>query len=437
MKKLEVFGFVVSIAISVYLYREVKELTEILTKEKSLSSKSSVATNDRTRIKNTKTKKGKGLARLQGFRVGHVQDVDVGHGQKLRLITKALKPLVFEVPNFLNNKEINFMLDKAIKQSLENSEVRSGLQKSPEFKRSEGRGKAAEPLARFDYWDTNKDGYIGIEECMKAAAKYNGQLAPVEDDIRKMFETIETSAFDDEVISEEEWNQLDTIVIQDQFNYWAVYDPRFRIRFSEQTWLHWHLDETGVLNGIRERVTKLTRLPREIVYGGEPIQVAHYLPRGHYNAHYDSETHLRTDVPCCHQYKNGQSDGTGQCRICRYITIMTYMNDVEEGGETAFVSADNSTFDKDRDHDKLNLSKYCKEASLYVKPKKGTAVFWYNHHIDANTGWLGDMDSHGLHGGCDVIRGEKWISNVWLPAPYEDGFDTPSVYLRDDFEKYQ
>ena len=56
-----------------------------------------------------------------------------------------------------------------------------------------------------------------------------------------------------EVISEEEWNQLDTIVIQDQFNYWAVYDPRFRIRFSEQTWLHWHLDETGVLNGIRER----------------------------------------------------------------------------------------------------------------------------------------------------------------------------------------
>ena len=31
----------------------------------------------------------------------------------------------------------------------------------------------------------------------------------------------------------------------------------------------------------------------------------------------------------------------------RYITIMTYMNDVEEGGETAFVNADNSTFDKD------------------------------------------------------------------------------------------
>ena len=64
-------------------------------------------------------------------------------------------------------------------------------------------------------------------------------------------------------------------------------------------------------------------------------------------------------------------------------------------------------------------------------------MFWYNHHIDANTGWLGDMDSHGLHGGCDVIRGEKWISNVWLPAPYEQDCEIPSVYLRDDFEKYK
>ena len=27
-----------------------------------------------------------------------------------------------------------------------------------------GRGKAAEPLARFDFWDINKDGHIGIEE---------------------------------------------------------------------------------------------------------------------------------------------------------------------------------------------------------------------------------------------------------------------------------
>ena len=76
----------------------------------------------------------------------------------------------------------------------------------------------------------------------------------------------------------------------------------------------------------------------------------------------------------------------------------------------------------------INLSHHCKDASLVVTPKKGTAIFWYNHHVDANNGWLGEMDNYGLHGGCDVIRGEKWISNIWLTAPYEKDKDQRSVY---------
>jgi len=31
--------------------------------------------------------------------------------------------------------------------------------------------------------------------------------------------------------------------------------------------------------------------------------------------------------------------------LCRFITLMTYLNDVEEGGETAFPAADNATYD--------------------------------------------------------------------------------------------
>ena len=56
-----------------------------------------------------------------------------------------------------------------------------------------------------------------------------------------------------ELISEEEWNDLDTIQFEDQFNYWNLEDPRFMARFSEQTWLKWNEDETGVLNDLRER----------------------------------------------------------------------------------------------------------------------------------------------------------------------------------------
>ena len=83
----------------------------------------------------------------------------------------------------------------------------------------------------------------------------------------------------------------------------------------------------------------------------------------------------------------------------------------------------------------LNLSEHCKEANLVVSPKKGTAVFWYNHLLETNSEWLGALDEYSLHGGCDVIKGEKWISNIWLPAPYEKAKDIPSVYLVDGYFK--
>ena len=61
-----------------------------------------------------------------------------------------------------------------------------------------------------------------------------------------------------------------------------------------------------------------------------------------------------------------------------------------------------------------NLSAYCPKANLRVEPKRGTAIMWYNHVIDQSTGWLSDVDLMSYHGGCDVIRGHKWIVNNWI-----------------------
>lgn len=54
-----------------------------------------------------------------------------------------------------------------------------------------------------------------------------------------------------------------------------------------------------------------------------------------------------------------------------------------------------------------------------VRPKKGTAVMWYNHMISNVTGLLGPQDMRSLHGGCDVLEGYKWIANNWINAPFE------------------
>lgn len=124
------------------------------------------------------------------------------------------------------------------------------------------------------------------------------------------------------------------------------------------------------------------------------------------------------------------------CKICRFITILYYLNDVEEGGQTAFPVADEPDYDHEkfrmREKDDLyNLSNFCHNASLVVQAKKGRAIMWYNHDTDEN-GWLGKMDYYGLHGGCDIVKGNKWIANNWLVAPPSDLAHIDSLYLNFD-----
>lgn len=79
--------------------------------------------------------------------------------------------------------------------------------------------------------------------------------------------------------------------------------------------------------------------------------------------------------------------------------------------------------------DYFNLSHNCHVGNLLIKPRKGTAIMWYNHFMDEDSGWLGKMDEYSLHGGCDILKGEKWIANNWITAPYKDGAHIPSSWL--------
>jgi len=85
--------------------------------------------------------------------------------------------------------------------------------------------------------------------------------------------------------------------------------------------------------------------------------------------------------------------------------------------------------------DKFNLSHHCHLSNLVQTPRRGTAVMWYNHHVDPRTGWLGDIDLMSVHGGCDVVRGEKWVANMWITAPYDNWKGFPSAYL--NWEEYR
>ena len=63
-----------------------------------------------------------------------------------------------------------------------------------------------------------------------------------------------------------------------------------------------------------------------------------------------------------------------------------------------------------------NLARNCQKSRVVVKPEKGKAILWYNHHVRKKSGWLGQVDFRSYHGGCNVLKGQKWIANNWINA---------------------
>ncbi|XP_065064787.1 transmembrane prolyl 4-hydroxylase-like isoform X2 [Rhopilema esculentum] len=346
------------------------------------------------------------------------------------MITKALRPRLFEIPDFLTEDECEHIIAMAESSGMQ----ASGLHMDEISRKSQnqvhGRSKAESNV--FYKWDKNKDGVITAEDVKKFAVDTR-YLYLEDQDIVEMFKELNITEIDDGKITEEEFETLNTDSLNEYLKNLRENHPRFRDRFSEQTWLQQGRVADPIMRKIKSRVQRLTKLSKRIIDGSEQLQVVHYNVNGHYHAHFDGQSKKQFGhLECCHFV----ADGKTECRLCRYITILYYLNDVEEGGETAFPVADSenythSDFQMRKDGDFFNLSKFCHNATSLVAPKRGKAVMWYNHHVDEH-GWLGERDDHSLHGGCDIIKGEKWVANNWITAPEVDSYHRTSLYALAD-----
>jgi prolyl 4-hydroxylase len=133
--------------------------------------------------------------------------------------------------------------------------------------------------------------------------------------------------------------------------------------------------ENELIRLMETRASEIMNLPIE---HGEGIQVLRYDVGGEYRPHFDyfPSEHKGSQV---HIKQGGQ----------RAATLIFYLNDVEEGGETVFP-----------------------EVSLKVAPLKGTAVYFSYFS-------QGMVNPLSLHGGMPVIKGEKWIATKWMrEKPY-------------------
>jgi prolyl 4-hydroxylase len=132
------------------------------------------------------------------------------------------------------------------------------------------------------------------------------------------------------------------------------------LRTSSSTFI----DETEneIVARVEKRVSQIMNIPNE---HGEGLQILNYKIGQEYKAHFDFF-----------------SSNVNNPRIS---TLVMYLNDVEQGGETYFP--------------KLNFS---------VSPQKGMAVYFEYFYENQN---LNDLT---LHGGAPVVIGDKWAATQWM-----------------------
>ncbi|OWF36049.1 transmembrane prolyl 4-hydroxylase-like [Mizuhopecten yessoensis] len=332
------------------------------------------------------------LSRLQGKQVGDVQGVVAQEGRVLKLKTVSQKPLVIEIPEFLTAEECDHFIETAHQEGLKDSVTTD----------SSGHNKDG-----FKLMDKDRDKKLSVNE-MRLTIESGMDIYPDREDILKMYADTGLDKDGDEQISAEELKDFSPADLMQYFNEFLQQQPEKHSRFSKQVWLFPDNSKDRVFDQVQDRVSRAVDLPIELIKMSD-FQVVTYGVKGHYNAHYDS-SEVNDKIPCCTRRR------TRQCRICRYMTVLFYLSDVEGGGETAFPLAGNDIVDMVRVQDEqlMNLYKKCSDANLHVTPAKGKAIIWYNHQVDPDTGWLGAMDKYTYHGGCPVTTGTKWIANFWI-----------------------
>jgi len=139
------------------------------------------------------------------------------------------------------------------------------------------------------------------------------------------------------------------------------------VRKSEQVFID--SGKCDIIDMINRRVSSLVSWPTTHT---EKIQVLKYEVCGKYEPHYDYFIGTHEEVK--------QTYGVAGNRIG---TLILYLSDVEEGGETVFPNV-----------------------YISVTPLKGAAVF-FRYPTQS-------PEEKTLHGGSPVVKGTKWIATKWF-----------------------
>tara|TARA_E500000178_G_C17037453_1_gene764283 strand:- start:5715 stop:6434 length:720 start_codon:yes stop_codon:yes gene_type:complete len=162
------------------------------------------------------------------------------------------------------------------------------------------------------------------------------------------------------------------------------------VRTSKNTWLK-NDSYKNIIDRVNNLVNKYSK-NKVNKKQFENIQVAKYNINGEYKGHYDIchplTAHSSQLQACIGDYKKYNS--------IRYATIILYLNDGFDGGETEFPLINKK-----------------------IIPKKGKALLFFNctYNEETNKNGLCDTINNSFHAGLPIKPGkinEKWIANIWI-----------------------
>jgi prolyl 4-hydroxylase len=177
-----------------------------------------------------------------------------------------------------------------------------------------------------------------------------------------------------DVLSDDECDRLIAIG-RDRVQQSSVVDPNsgneitIRERNSEGAFVNGSTD--ALVATIDRRLAELVQQPVE---NGEDLHILRYGMGGEYRPHYDYFPEEQAGSRH-HMLRGGQ----------RVATIILYLNEVEQGGDTTFP-----------------------DVGLCIHPRRGSALYF--EYVNAH----GQTDPKTLHAGTPVEKGEKWIATKWI-----------------------
>lgn len=171
---------------------------------------------------------------------------------------------------------------------------------------------------------------------------------------------------------------------------------------------------------IQRRAFALARIPfKKNIHMTDAIQIVRYEEHNMFRLHTD---YFKTGYS---NLDSSKPEGTN-----RYITLFMYLNDGFVGGKTIFPHSrshmpgsefENNVLEMEQNPDfeetKSKMPSCMDGMALAVKPKRGSAILFYNQLHD------GKLDINSEHGGCPIASGVKYGANVWIWNANRPKFD--------------